>query len=148
MKNMKFEIKTEALISAPVEVVWETLVNFENYKNWNPFIYDVVGTVNIRDKVKITLQDESKNKMSFKARILENEKNREFRWIGKLWVAGLFDGEHSFVLEKISANQTKLIHSEEFNGILVKPFLKTLQTKTKYNFERMNNALKLKLEQS
>ena len=59
---------------------------------------------------------------------------------------GVFDGEHKFRLEQITPVQTRLIHSEAFSGILVKPFLKNLQTKPQPGFQRMNNALKVRLE--
>lgn len=145
---MKFEIKTESLINAPVNIVWQTLINFEDYKNWNPFIHSVSGKTDIGDRIKVTIQNEERNKMSFKATVLQKQENKAFIWVGKLFITGIFDGEHKFILEEISSHQTRLIHSEAFSGILVKPFLKTLQTKTQYNFERMNNALKVKLEGS
>lgn len=143
---MKFEITTEILINAPIDIVWKTLTNFEDYKNWNPFIVNVSGEIHKGGKINVTIQNDAKSKMTFKALVLENQENKEFRWRGKLLVKGIFDGEHKFRLEQITPNQTRLIHSEAFSGILVKPFLNNLQTKTKSGFERMNNVLKVKLE--
>ncbi|MFW1744833.1 SRPBCC family protein [Acinetobacter guillouiae] len=143
---MKFEITTEILINAPIDIVWKTLTNFEDYKNWNPFIINVSGETHQGGKINVTIQNDATSKMSFKALVLENQENKQFSWRGKLLVKGIFDGEHKFRLEQISNNQTRLIHSEAFSGILVKPFLKNLQTKTKPGFERMNHALKVKLE--
>ncbi|MGE8531298.1 SRPBCC domain-containing protein [Acinetobacter guillouiae] len=143
---MKFEITTEILINAPIDIVWKTLTNFEDYKNWNPFIIDVSGEIHKGGKINVTIQNDATSKMSFKAVVLENQKNKQFSWRGKLLVKGVFDGEHKFRLEQITPVQTRLIHSEAFSGILVKLFLKNLQTKTKPGFQRMNNALKVRLE--
>jgi hypothetical protein len=33
--------------------------------------------------------------------ITKIEPVNEFRWIGKLWVKGIFDGEHVFMLEEL-----------------------------------------------
>ncbi len=48
---MKFEITTEILINAPIDIVWKTLTNFEDYKNWNPFIIDVSGEIHKGGKI-------------------------------------------------------------------------------------------------
>ena len=144
---MRTTIQTEIIINAPLEIVWNTLMQFEHYPNWNPFIHQIIGDVKVGNKIKVTLQDPQKNKMSFHAVVLNKQENQEFKWRGKLLITGLFDGEHYFQLSTIGENRTRLIHSEEFQGILVRAFLKTLETKTKTNFERMNQALKHEAEQ-
>ncbi|VDB95492.1 unnamed protein product [Peniophora sp. CBMAI 1063] len=37
MGSGAFEVSTRALIDAPLETVWNTLVNFTGYPDWNPF---------------------------------------------------------------------------------------------------------------
>lgn len=96
---MKFEITTEILINAPIDIVWKTLTNFEDYKNWNPFIINVSGEAHQGGKINVTIQNDATSKMSFKALVLENQENKQFSWRGKLLVKGIFDGEHKFRLE-------------------------------------------------
>jgi hypothetical protein len=143
---MNFKISTECLINAPIDIVWKILTNFEDYKNWNPFIVDISGELQQGNQIKVTIQNDRSSKMSFNPVILENQENKELKWRGKLIIKGLFDGEHQFLLEQISSHQTKLIHSEDFSGILVRLFLKSLQSNTQYGFEQMNQALKQKSE--
>ncbi|MBF7688629.1 SRPBCC domain-containing protein [Acinetobacter rathckeae] len=143
---MKFEINTEVRIKATLDQVWAVLMDFEHYKAWNPFIYDVVGNMSEGGLIRVTLHDDSAHKMSFKAIVLAHDTNKQFTWLGRLWMKGIFDGEHSFVLEQVSEDTVKLTQSEMFRGVLVRPFLKTLQHKTTQNFQKMNDALKKKVE--
>ena len=78
---------------------------------------------------------------------LKIEKDKELRWKGKLGISGIFDGEHYFVLQVISVEQTKLIQGEIFSGILV-PFLKKMiHGNTLAGFEAFNAALKQRVEE-
>ena len=38
------EIKTEIAINAPIDKIWNTLLDFKSYPNWNPFIIKVMGS--------------------------------------------------------------------------------------------------------
>jgi hypothetical protein len=80
--------------------------------------------------------------MTFTPRVLAFEKNKKFRWLGHLFIPGIFDGEHKFELKQNEDGTTSFIHSEKFRGILV-PFLKKmLETTTKKGFESMNEKIK------
>jgi len=67
------------------------------------------------------------------------------RWVGKLVVKGLFDGEHFFVLEKVNDEVTHFIHGELFSGLLT-TFTGKMIDDTKFGFEKMNDALKAACE--
>ena len=84
--------------------------------------------------------------MTFTPVVLVNQPNQEFRWKGKLFVKGLFDGEHYFKLEKISATETRFLHGEHFTGILKGLVLKMIEADTIKGFEAMNLALKSRIE--
>jgi hypothetical protein len=79
--------------------------------------------------------------MLFKPRVLINNTNREFRWKGKLFINGIFDGEHYFILNKISDNKTELIHGEIFTGILSGLIFNKIYKDTIAGFELMNKGL-------
>ncbi len=84
--------------------------------------------------------------MSFRPTVLVAEPNRELRWLGRLWLPGLFDGEHSFVIEPLLERRVRFLQREQFNGLLV-PFLsKMLDGGTRRGFEEMNRALKMRAE--
>ncbi|MBI1306981.1 MAG: SRPBCC domain-containing protein [Bacteroidetes bacterium] len=141
------KLQTEIAINAPAETVWSVLTDFEKFGEWNPFIKSITGDKFTGGKLTATLQPAGSNGMKFKPAILRYEENRELRWKGNLLVGGIFDGEHFFILEKVSDSSTRFIHGEIFTGILV-PFVGAMLTKTKQGFEMMNEALKLRCEKS
>ena len=55
---------------------------------------------------------------------------------------GIFDGEHKFELTDNRDGTTTLVQSENFIGILVPLFKKTLDNNTRRGFEAMNKKLK------
>jgi hypothetical protein len=85
--------------------------------------------------------------ITFSPTVLVVLQDRELRWLGRVFIPGLFDGEHSFVIEPLSENQVLLVQSEAFNGLLI-PFSGSLLEGTKLNFEVINQALKKRVEET
>jgi len=83
--------------------------------------------------------------MTFRPTVLAVEPYKELRWIGHLFISGIFDGEHSFIIEPLNENQVRLVQSEKFNGLLV-PFFTLLLEDTRKSFNDMNRALKERAE--
>jgi hypothetical protein len=138
---MQKEITTSIKISATPEKVWSIFTDFESYSTWNPFILKLTGKVAVGNQITAKLRG-----MTFKPIVLVYMENTEFKWIGKLLVKGLFDGEHRFQLIDNKDGSTTFIQSEQFNGLLVGLFAKKLDTETKDGFEAMNESLKKKVE--
>ena len=40
-------------------------------------------------------------RMKFKPKIMKFDPVNELKWLGKLWIPKLFDGEHSLIIKKI-----------------------------------------------
>jgi hypothetical protein len=141
------EIKTDILINATPSKVWAILTNFDNYPNWNPFIKSITGQVAVGNKITARIEPPDATAMTFTPKVLAFETNREFRWLGHLLFAGLFDGEHKFELIDNQNGTTTFIQSESFKGILVPLFKKMLTTNTTNGFNLMNQKLKELAEQ-
>lgn len=135
------EIYTEIEINAPASIVWSILTDFENFPQWNPFIKEIFGTKQVGSQIKGFIKPPNSNGMKLKPTILTYEPEKELRWFGRLWIPKLFDGEHSFIIKKISHDKVLFIQKERFNGLLV-PFFSGLLKDTESGFEMMNNALK------
>ena len=145
-KNMR-EIKTEITINASVEQVWETFINVEKYKTWNPFIKSLTGNLEVGNQITVLLQPPGGRQMTFKPKVLVFDKNKEFRWLGKILVKGIFDGEHYFQFIDNQNGTTTFIHGEKFNGVLVR-FVGNILDSSKISFELMNDALKKEVEKT
>jgi len=138
---MALELKTQIRIEASSEEVWQVLTDFETYSTWNPFIKSIKGNVAEGERIKVHIEG-----MKFKPKVLAFTKGKELVWLGHFLFKGLVDGKHSFVLVENADGSTTLEHSESFSGILVPLFKKKLMEDTKAGFERMNVALKQRVE--
>jgi hypothetical protein len=139
---MAKEIKTEIHINATPQQVWMVLTNFSEYPQWNPFIKSLSGTPAVGQKIVVRIEPPQAKGMTFNPVVLRYEPNKEFRWKGKLWFKGLFDGEHIFELMDNGDGTTTLIQREQFTGILVPMFKKMLDVNTVNGFTMMNQKLK------
>lgn len=95
------EIHTEIEINAPAEKIWRVLTDFAAYPEWNPFVRRGEGEVRVGARLHVYIQPSGGKGMSFCPTVLVADPNRELRWLGHLWVRGLFDGEHSFSIEPL-----------------------------------------------
>lgn len=144
---MKKEIRTEIVIQASAERIWNILTDFDSYPNWNPFIKSITGKIEENSIFKVVIQAPDSKPMIFKPKVLVFEKEQEFKWLGHLFFRGIFDGEHKFELSANKNGTTTFIHSEQFSGVLVPLFRKMLETKTVKGFELMNQKIKEIAEQ-
>ena len=138
-------IKTEVTISAKPERIWATLTDFENFSEWNPFIISISGEKKAGGQLDVRIKPPDGNPMRFKPIILTFEENKELRWKGKLLIRGLFDGEHYFILKENKDGTTTFTQGENFSGLLIGLFGKTLD-KTEQGFILMNEAIKARCE--
>ena len=133
-------------IDAPVDRVWAIVSDAAAYPEWNPFIRRIEGTLQPGSRLTVRIEPPGGSGMTFKPTVRAVEPNQLVRWLGRLFVPGVFDGEHSLRLERIGSNRTRFTQSERFSGVLV-PFLGSALSRTERGFEQMNQALKARAEQ-
>ena len=139
-------VRTEIEIDAPPSAVWNVLNDTEKYPAWNPFIRVIEGRFVVGSQISITIHLTEDRPQTFKPKVLVVRTGKEIRWIGRLFVPGLFDGEHSFVLHETAEGRTLLRHEERFTGVLVLPVLVSVGSKIADGFEKMDVALKARVE--
>lgn len=144
-------VRTEIRVRAEPADVWAVLADLDAYADWNPFIVEaeVLDGGALREGARlriVTRTSPDDRPTTWKPRVLAAEPGRELRWLGTRPIPGLLAGEHVFELERRGDRQTKLVHRERFEGLLV-PWLKRsgLAT-TRLAFEAMNEALKARAE--
>ncbi len=141
------EIRTSVNIEAPPREVWNVLMDFERYDEWNPFIRSLTGTGDVGGELTAVLGASGKKPMKVSPIVQEHEEPTRFSWLGSIGFKGVFDGHHQFELEE-TPEGTLFHHYEEFSGILAPIALPALRTSTTRGFEEMNLALKARVEGS
>ena len=106
---------------------------------WNPCAR-IEGGPRVGERLRVSLGPEAGRSPTFRPRALVAD-GRELRRIGHLLTPGLFDGEHSFVVEFLDEGRSKLTQSETFSGLLVGPVLRFVGEQTESNFRGVNDAL-------
>ncbi|MDD3246469.1 MAG: SRPBCC domain-containing protein [Methanosarcina sp.] len=147
--GFKKEISTEIEIFASVDRIWQILMDFAAYPNWNPYIKEISGEAKVGSKIKVHMKPEWEKKgVIIHPRIIRLEPGKELTWKGSFFFPGLLDGEHSLILEEISGRKVRFIQKEIFNGIAI-PIISTswsIEKGTVRSFGDMNNALKKRAE--
>ncbi len=141
------EVRTEIQILAPIERVWQVLTDFENWKTWNPTVKQVNGSSSLGSKLDVIMSGKDCKEMAYHPYVLEAVPPKSFRWRAKMIAEFLFTNDRVFELRE-NAGGTIFYHREEFSGLMVPMIWKRLNQFVLPTLEKMNAALKIKLETS
>ena len=143
------EIVTTIDIDAPPRRVWKVLTDFEAHPKWNPFVRSIEGSPREGATLKVSIHPVGGKGMTFRPRVLRAVPDEELRWLGRVVLPGIFDGEHFFTIEPLDqGRRTRFIQGERFTGLLVPLLRRNLERGTREGFEAMNQALKARVEES
>ena len=143
---MAHELKTEIVINGTADKVWNELMNFKSFPDWNPFIKElkVNNELKVGQKLTVLLHLQNRKPQTFKPTIKSLVPNKEFSWLGNLYFPKIFDGHHTFQLEEVD-HKTKFVQKERFSGILGF-IIKFIKNDTLNSFNSMNEILKQRVE--
>src|SRR3989475_3821555 len=136
------ELRTEVEIDAPAERVWAVLLDFERFPDWNPFIRRVRGDAQVGSRLDVLLGASGTRAMRFRPTVKAVVPNRELRWLGRLGLPRLFDGEHIFQIEPLGPMRSRFVQRERFRGLFVPLLARRLNRDARPGFEGMNPALR------
>ena len=142
------EFKTEIEINAKPERVWEILIDFKKYPIWNPFIRQIIGKAEIGSQLDIFLESPGGKIIKLMPRVNISKHNKELRWLWKLLLPRILQGEHVFAIKELEKGSVLFTQKELLDGVLVPLLGKLFFAKTKAGFEEMNAALKERAEAS
>lgn len=138
-------VRTHIDIAAPASRVWQVLTDFDAYPQWNPFIVSIKGMPETGAVLRNVIVNNGST-MRFRPTVRAAVPGRELRWLGRLGLPGLLDGEHSFLIEETGPGSVRLTQAETFTGALVAvPFVRR-KLDVHDAFAAMNSALKQRAE--
>ncbi|KTG09116.1 hypothetical protein AUR64_15070 [Haloprofundus marisrubri] len=136
-------IRTSIDIEAPPSIVWEILTDLDAYHEWNPYITEASGEVEEGEIVEIHVEPTGRRQSTLDCRVTNVVPERRLQWVGELRVPGLFRGRHTFELDALGDDRTRLVNREEVSGLLTR-FVVTEETPLDY--EWMNKELARRAE--
>lgn len=139
-------IQDEIEIAAPVAAVWDTLLNFELYAIWNPFIRRVAAPVVAPgEELEVFLQPSGQRGVRIRPYIQRLQPHRELRWSSYILHRALLYGDHTFRLQAQPTN-TLFFQRLVLGGILAPLVAAIIESDTLRGIEEMNAALKVHVE--
>jgi hypothetical protein len=144
---MAKQLHADIEIDADAERVWQVLTDFRAYVEWNPFMTLASGTAAVGERLTIRMEPQEGPAMTFRPTVLEAVPGKRLRWLGRFLLPRIFDGEHVFTIVPLHEGRVRLTQEEQFRGILVPLLARSLVRGTLPAFERMNQALKRRVEQ-
>jgi len=141
------ELYSQIEICASPEKIWIILTDFEKYPQWNPFITRIQGMLREGSVLDVHLQPPGGKGMNMKPVLLTAKPFLELRWKGRFIFRGLLDGEHVFEIKDQGNGTCLFVQHEYFSGLLLWLMEKMLMKNTCRGFNKMNEALKARLEQ-
>lgn len=128
-------------IHAPIEKVWEALIDIGNWK-WNRWTRLHADRAEEGVKGKLLASFEGNDEWESFSFTFGTVEENSMTWTGSVGPSGcLFNGHHTMKLEEIEGD-TRLIHTEKFSGILPRLGLGLPYDKLDRNYLLMNEALK------
>lgn len=105
-------------INASAERVWQEVIDFDAYGEWNPVYTSFSGSPTLGSEVKMHIRP---NNMKFSSKVSEAIPHRKLCWQGGMPL-GMMTFIGGFDLESISDSKTRLTFTETLKGWLVPIF--------------------------
>ena len=141
------EIVAGVEIASSPERVWSVLTDVSAYGSWNRFMPSVVGDLEEGCRIDVRACPRRSPDLRFRATVLHVDPPSELRWLGRLGLPGLFDGDHRFLVERLDGGRTRLTQREELSGLLVPLLGPFIAGRSLAGFQEMNLALKRRAEE-
>jgi len=143
------KIEHVTIINAPIETVWKAILDTNDW-NWNKWTRLEAGTptVGLQGTLMACYEGNDKDWQTFAFEFAEvDSKSHTLAWKGSVgpFDGCLFRGYHTMRLTTTISNvpnETKLIHTEVFGGLLPILRLGLPYSKLDRNYRLMNEALK------
>ncbi len=142
------QIYTEIEIAASAERVWQVLTDFPAYPQWNSVVSEIRGEMKVAGRLVVRVPTLGGLPIRLRVRVLRVEPERELRWRGRFVFSSLFAGEHALIIQPLSDGRVRFVQSEVYTGLLARAFLLFMGATNRRIFERMNQALKARAEQT
>ena len=141
-------VKTETVVRAAPERVWEVLTDTDSFQVWNPFAREVSGPLEPGGRLTVRIDLDGKV-MTFKPTVSMVDPPHELRWEVSVGHPRVFHVERAFQLFEHGADRTRFVQWELCTGAAVGVvFLGGYEAKLYRGYDAMNQALRVRAEGS
>ncbi|MBT8138817.1 MAG: SRPBCC domain-containing protein [Gammaproteobacteria bacterium] len=129
------------IINAPVEVVWDIIVDFKNYGLWNQFCPEAEADLTLGSpiKMKVDLGNGLQDQLEYISRI---EPHVAIAWAMENKPGDPIHAERTQKLERIDANSCRYVSIDEFSGPAVNDMMQAMAKPVEAGFNLCARCLK------
>lgn len=138
--------RTTFAMDAPAARVWEILIDFDRYREWNPSLPSIEGEPRVGSTVALTLAMPGRPSAKVKAKLTEVVPERRLVWDGKAGAEWLFAGHREFLIEPQADGTVLFTHVEDVSGLLFPLFRAFMGGAIRRHHESLNEAVKQRAE--
>ena len=138
--------RTAFPIGASAEAVWEILIDFDSYGEWNPSLPSISGELRAGSTVSLTLGMPGRPSPRVKATLGDVVPARRLTWHGNAGADWLFAGDREFLIEEQPAGTVLFTHIEGVHGALFPLFRVVMGSAIQRSHDAFNAALKQRAE--
>lgn len=139
-------IETEIEIAASVSTVWDILLDWERYPEWNPYIPRLEGRPEVGAQLHARFTPPWLPPLNLRPVVYYCVPECYFSWRGNLLNPLLFNGEHYFDFSPLGRSRCHLRHGERLYGAVVALGGSLLARQMRAGFVAMNEALRTRAE--
>ncbi len=114
--------KTEVVIHAPQQLVWDQVTDFKAYSDWNPFVLKADAQFEVGKAIHFLEDLKQYGQHWLNAKFLSIDPPNTFVWRGHFGASFIFTVCHTFIFETIGEHQTRFTQTHENSGLLI-PYL-------------------------
>jgi uncharacterized protein YndB with AHSA1/START domain len=133
-------------IDAPADKVWATLTDVSSYPDWNSYIVEASGTLEVGEKLKIVEEIDGRRHTHTVLITRFDPTNRVLVWQGLNFPSTLLQWSEWFSVEAVDANHSRVTMLITHQGLLANPYRKYNKNRDLHGFQEFADSLKKKAE--
>lgn len=149
MNKPKAVVSSEkVIIGAPASLVWEVLIDLENYAQWNPYTVKVESDLTLGKKVDLYLPKPNKDgELMMQREFLKiYEPERNLAWGMNMLHPWMLQAQRDQYIEAIDEHSCSYVTTDSFKGLLTDSVIKKHGDWIKQGFDSVALALKKRAE--
>jgi hypothetical protein len=132
-------------INAPIEQVWNILIDLEKYGEWNPFVPRMESTLIVGEPIIIYVQMNARRKFVEKEQVTQFEPYRRLGWRAT-YPRFLISDERIQELEPLENGNCSYYSHETFRGLAIPLLMLAFKSDIQKGFDGVSLALKRRAE--
>jgi len=143
---MPIVIDQRLVVSAPCEIVWETITDFGSYAEWNPFVVSCRSTLEVGSTIEMRVKVFDSFAQPQRERVFEHEPGRSFCYGVPSLPLGALRSRRSHSVEPTTNGHTVYNSHFELFGWLAPVVQALFGTRLDRGFDSMSQAIRARAE--